>query len=122
RSASLKQPSWRSMASHALERRNAARGAKHPASPVQPRVQRLQRGALVPDAKSIGKGWPRLPVLRFLYGPLPRARGKAAMPDEDVGRKTARTVCAVESRRQLLRIRKYASKGRGFATRIRGPP
>src|SRR5262249_35348650 len=29
------------------------------------------------------------------------------MPDEDVAKKTGRTLCAVEARRQLLRIRKY---------------
>src|SRR5262249_50911981 len=36
RTASLKQPSWRSMASHALKRRNAAHGAEHPARPGSP--------------------------------------------------------------------------------------
>src|SRR5262249_7302114 len=39
------------------------------------------------------------------------------MPDEAVAKKTGRTACAVEARRQLLRIRKYVSKGRGFTTR-----
>src|SRR5262249_4292315 len=43
------------------------------------------------------------------------------VPDEVVARKTGRTVYAVESRRQLLRIRKYASKGRGFTTRKESP-
>jgi hypothetical protein len=42
-------------------------------------------------------------------------------PDEEIARRIKRTVCAVEGRRQRLKIRKYNSRGRGFKRAMHNP-
>src|SRR5262249_4968231 len=43
------------------------------------------------------------------------------MPDEEVARRTGRTLVAVQGRRYTLRIEKYGRRGRGLATGRPGP-
>jgi len=58
-------------------------------------------------------------------GPTWTAREDAwlgKLPDAEVARRTRRTLNAVQCRRQILRIAKHGSRGRGFATANKGTP
>ena len=90
---------------HVLEALHNANRGRHPSAEARRKMSEAhkRRGTRPPSA---GPAW--APHEEALLG---------RMPDEEVARRTGRTLVAVQNRRYLLRIEMFGRRGRGLAAR-----